>query len=127
MTAKDHTKATFIRRQPIYDRALNVFGYELLYRDNGLNAANFADGDLATLMARIAHVRTWTYVSHRPDWLEDAGHWQERARAIEDRLSDALHERLMQRFVDRRAAALSRLRGRDDIAAQGGSDGGVWV
>ena len=48
MTAKDHTKATFIGRQPIYDRALNVFGYELLYRDNGLNAANFADGDLAT-------------------------------------------------------------------------------
>ncbi len=48
MTAKDHTKSTFIGRQPIYDRALNVFGYELLYRDNGLNAASFTDGDLAT-------------------------------------------------------------------------------
>jgi ATP-dependent RNA helicase SUPV3L1/SUV3 len=53
-------------------------------------------------------VRTWTYISHRPAWLDDAAHWQERTRAIEDRLSDALHERLTQRFVDRRAAALTR-------------------
>src|SRR4029079_12446383 len=43
-----------------------------------------ADGDIDTLMARIAHVRTWTFVSHRVDWLDDAGHWQERARGIED-------------------------------------------
>ncbi|MGE0747796.1 MAG: helicase-related protein [Rhodospirillales bacterium] len=71
------------------------------------------DGDIDTLMARIAHVRTWTYVSHRNDWLADAGHWQERARAIEDRLSDALHDRLTQRFVDRRAAVLSRIKEMD--------------
>ncbi|WP_421995479.1 helicase-related protein [Reyranella sp.] len=66
------------------------------------------DGDIDTLMARIAHVRTWTYISHRPDWIQRAAHWQERARAIEDRLSDVLHQRLMQRFVDRRAALLVR-------------------
>ena len=66
------------------------------------------DGDIDTLMARIAHVRTWTYISHRPDWIQRATHWQERARAIEDRLSDALHQRLTQRFVDRRAALLVR-------------------
>jgi ATP-dependent RNA helicase SUPV3L1/SUV3 len=66
------------------------------------------EGDIDTLLARIAHVRTWTYVSHRPSWLDDAAHWQERTRAVEDKLSDVLHERLMQRFVDRRAAALSR-------------------
>ncbi len=66
------------------------------------------DGDIDTLMARIAHVRTWTYISHRPDWIERATHWQERARAIEDRLSDVLHQRLTQRFVDRRAALLVR-------------------
>jgi len=94
---------------------------------NQLSHLDRTDGDLDTLMARIAHVRTWTYVSHRPDWLEDAGHWQERARAIEDKLSDALHQRLMQRFVDRRAAALTRLRGRDDIAASVEDDGGVSV
>jgi len=85
------------------------------------------DGDIDTLMARIAHVRTWTYVSHRPDWIDDAGHWQERARTIEDRLSDALHQRLLQRFVDRRAAVLTRLRGRDDVIATVESDGGVSV
>ncbi|MBM3487631.1 MAG: disulfide oxidoreductase, partial [Alphaproteobacteria bacterium] len=71
------------------------------------------DGDIDTLMARIAHVRTWTYVSHRPDWVDDAVHWQERARQIEDRLSDALHDRLTQRFVDRRAAVVSRMRAAD--------------
>jgi ATP-dependent RNA helicase SUPV3L1/SUV3 len=67
-----------------------------------------SEGDIDALVARIAHVRTWTYVAHRGDWLEDAAHWQARTRAIEDRLSDALHERLAQRFVDRRTAALVR-------------------
>jgi ATP-dependent RNA helicase SUPV3L1/SUV3 len=66
------------------------------------------DGDIDTLMARIAHVRTWTYISHRVDWIQRATHWQERARALEDRLSDVLHQRLTQRFVDRRAALLVR-------------------
>jgi ATP-dependent RNA helicase SUPV3L1/SUV3 len=66
------------------------------------------EGDIDALLMRLAHVRTWTYISHRPAWLDDAPHWQERTRAIEDRLSDALHERLTQRFVDRRAAALTR-------------------
>jgi len=66
------------------------------------------DGDIDTLMTRIAHVRTWTYISHRADWIQRAAHWQERARAIEDRLSDVLHQRLTQRFVDRRAALLVR-------------------
>ncbi|MPZ33527.1 MAG: hypothetical protein GEV13_21460 [Rhodospirillales bacterium] len=66
------------------------------------------DGDIDTLMARIAHVRTWTYISHRPDWIQRSVHWQERTRAIEDKLSDVLHQRLTQRFVDRRAALLVR-------------------
>ncbi|MEM9682661.1 MAG: helicase-related protein, partial [Pseudomonadota bacterium] len=69
-------------------------------------------GDIDTLTNRIAHVRTWTYISHRGDWLEDAVAWQERARDIEDKLSDALHERLTQRFVDRRQA-LSEKRRKD--------------
>jgi ATP-dependent RNA helicase SUPV3L1/SUV3 len=66
------------------------------------------DGDIDTLMGRIAHTRTWTYISHRAGWLERAAEWQERTRAIEDRLSDALHQRLTQRFVDRRTALLVR-------------------
>ncbi len=66
------------------------------------------DGDIDSLIARLAHVRTWTYVAYRADWLDDAVHWQERARAVEDRLSDALHDRLTQRFIDRRTQALLR-------------------
>src|SRR5689334_9880509 len=66
------------------------------------------DGDIDSLIARIAHVRTWTYITHRADWVEGAAEWQERARGIEDRLSDALHESITQRFVDRRSALLAR-------------------
>jgi ATP-dependent RNA helicase SUPV3L1/SUV3 len=66
------------------------------------------DGDIDTLMTRIAHTRTWTYITNRADWLADATGWQKRARAIEDRLSDALHDRLTHRFVDRRSAFLVR-------------------
>ncbi len=66
------------------------------------------EGDIDALVARIAHIRTWTYISNRPTWLKDPLHWQERTRAIEDGLSDALHERLTQRFIDRRSATLAR-------------------
>ncbi len=76
--------------------------------DSHVKRLELYDGDIDTLMARIAHVRTWTYISHRTDWIQRAAHWQERARAIEDRLSDVLHQRLTQRFVDRRAAMLVR-------------------
>ena len=61
------------------------------------------EGDIDTLTARISHVRTWTYVSHRADWVDDARGWQERTRALEDALSDALHARLTQLFVKRKA------------------------
>ena len=64
------------------------------------------DGDIDALIARLAHIRTWTYVAYHADWLRSSGHWQERARAVEDALSDALHERLTQRFIDRRTQAL---------------------
>ena len=67
-----------------------------------------ADGDIDTLMQRLAGVRVWTYIAARADWLRDAAHWQGRARQVEDLLSDALHERLTSRFVDRRAAMLMR-------------------
>ena len=67
-----------------------------------------ADGDIDTLMQRLAGVRVWTYIAARADWVPDALHWQGRAREVEDLLSDALHERLTSRFVDRRAAHLMR-------------------
>ena len=57
---------------------------------------------------RLASVRTLAYVANRPDWLADPADWQGRPRALEDRLSDTLHEKLMARFVDRRTSALMR-------------------
>lgn len=70
------------------------------------------DGDIDTLTNRIAHIRTLSYIAHRNQWLADPLHWQDRTREIEDRLSDALHERLIHRFVDKRGAVLYR-RGKD--------------
>ena len=66
------------------------------------------EGDIDTLTARLTHVRTWSYVAHRGDWLSDAETWRAKTRSIEDKLSDALHDRLTQRFVDRRMAILTR-------------------
>jgi len=86
------------------------------------------EGDIDALIARIAQVRTWTFVTHRGDWLDDAFGWQERTRAIEDRLSDALHERLTQRFVDRRTATLvRRLKSGEQLLAAVRSGGEVLV
>lgn len=84
-------------------------GSELAVLDN-------VAGDIATLSDRIAAARTWTYVAHRADWLEDATGWAEKARQVEDKLSDALHQRLTQRFVDRRTAVLLKdLKARDPL------------
>jgi len=65
-------------------------------------------GDIDALADRIAGVRTWAYIAHRPDWLADPRAMAERTMAVEEKLSDALHERLTQRFVDRRTAVLMR-------------------
>ena len=70
--------------------------------------ADHPEGDIDSLSNRIAHVRTWTFVANRQDWLADPEHWQGVTRAVEDKLSDALHERLTARFVDRRTSVLMR-------------------
>ncbi len=66
------------------------------------------EGDIDTLMQRLAGIRVWSYIAARADWVRDAAHWQDKARAVEDLLSDALHEQLTARFVDRRSALLMR-------------------
>ena len=94
---------------------VTVFGY--LQREGKISTDWFAeqvamadrtDGDIDTLSTRIAHIRTWTFAANRPDWLADPEHWQDVTRGVEDKLSDALHERLTERFVDRRTSALMR-------------------
>jgi ATP-dependent RNA helicase SUPV3L1/SUV3 len=78
-------------------------------------------GDVEAIADRIAGARTWTYIAHRADWLAAPAEWAERTRAVEDRLSDALHLALTQRFVDRRTAVLLR-----DLKAKG-ADGHVEI
>ncbi|ABA03676.1 helicase [Nitrobacter winogradskyi Nb-255] len=70
--------------------------------------ADRSDGDIDTLSARIAQIRTWTFVANRPDWLADPEHWRGISREAENKLSDALHQRLTERFVDRRTSVLMR-------------------
>ncbi|TAJ73403.1 MAG: phosphonate-binding protein [Phenylobacterium sp.] len=89
---------------------------------------NLTDGEIDTLAARLASVRTLAYVANRPDWLADPGAWRQQTRALEDRLSDTLHEKLMARFVDRRTSALMRgLRVREEMLAGVAADGSVTV
>lgn len=86
------------------------------------------DGDIHVLQGRLAAIRTWTYAANREDWLEHPKQWRTRTREIEDQLSDALHECLMQRFVDRRTSALLKsLNSEDDMQADMEGDGEIVV
>ncbi len=105
LTADEHTKlAGRIFRHLISDSG--VLPEDWLARQ--INRLDVIDGDVDTLSGRLAQIRTWTYAANRPNWTSDPRHWQELTRAVEDRLSDALHERLTQRFIDRRTSLLIR-------------------
>jgi ATP-dependent RNA helicase SUPV3L1/SUV3 len=87
-------------------------------------------GDIEALADRLAGIRSWAYIAHRGDWLNEPAKWAERTREVEGRLSDALHERLTQRFVDRRTAVLVRdigARGADALPVTVAADGEVSV
>src|SRR6202795_1308854 len=125
------------KSSPAAPAELRVTVYGFLMREGRLPTdwfagqvaqADYTDGDIDTLSNRIAHIRTWTFAANRPDWLADPEHWQEVARAVEDRLSDALHERLTERFVDRRTSVLMRrLRENSVLNTEIGKTGEVIV
>ena len=86
------------------------------------------DGDIDALSKRLAYIRTWTYVAQRQGWVADESHWRGETRAVEDRLSDALHARLTQRFVDRRTSVLMRrLKQKESLVAEVNDKGEVTV
>jgi ATP-dependent RNA helicase SUPV3L1/SUV3 len=86
------------------------------------------DGDIDALSKRLSFIRTWTYVAQRNNWVDDENHWREATRAVEDRVSDALHERLTQRFVDRRTSVLlRRLKQKEALLAEVNENGEVTV
>jgi len=112
--------------------------YRFLISDNGLipedwiekqvRQAASTEGDIDTLANRISLIRTWTFVSNRQGWLADPEHWQARTREIEDTLSDALHQQLAQRFVDRRTSVLmKRLHDKSALDAEIEDDGKIFV
>ncbi|NJC34234.1 ATP-dependent RNA helicase SUPV3L1/SUV3 [Sphingomonas jejuensis] len=96
---------------------------------DGLQRLDNVGGDVDTIAGRIAAVRSFAYVAQRPDWLHDPAHWAERTRAVEERLSDALHAGLTQRFVDRRTTVLMRQIGADSalLPVEVAADGAVAV
>ncbi|WP_377188644.1 helicase-related protein [Ruegeria meonggei] len=86
------------------------------------------DGDIDALSKRLAYIRTWTYVAQRNGWVRDESHWRAETRAVEDRVSDALHDRLTQRFVDRRTSVLlRRLKQKEALLAEVNDKGEVTV
>ena len=97
------------------------FAKQLAYCEN-------LDGNIDALSQRISHVRTWTFIANRADWLEAPLYWQGRARDIEDRLSDVLHEKLTQRFIDRRTSVLMRrLAKKEGLMSSVEEDGAIAV
>lgn len=110
--------------------------FSLLVRSDGglpwdwvnrqVEALDTTDGDIGLLLERIAGIRTWTYVSHRPGWLADAPMWQARTRDIEDRLADVLHERLREEYVSRGATLIAR-QGQTALVSQLTKDGTLRV
>ncbi len=73
-----------------------------------LNRLNRFDGEIDTLLNRISNIRTWTFITNRQQWLDESEYWQNEAKTIEDKLSDELHNRLTQRFVDKRIIILTK-------------------
>ena len=89
---------------------------------------DLTQGDIDALSKRLAYIRTWTYVAQRSGWVQDESHWRGETRAVEDRLSDALHAALTQRFVDRRTSVLlRRLKQKESLVAEVNDKGEVTV
>ncbi len=93
-----------------------------------LNRLNRFDGEIDTLLNRISNIRTWTFITNRQKWIDESEYWQNEAKTIEDKLSDELHNRLTQRFVDKRIVILNKtLREHSNLEALIRLDGKVIV
>lgn len=93
------------------DLARGVLGADYVARS--IAELDHTSGDIDTLQMRIAAIRSWAYIAQRPDWVLAREEMSARARAVEARLSDALHARLTERFVNRRTTILMKKLGAD--------------
>ena len=66
------------------------------------------EGNIDSLANRISYIRTWSYVSNKSNWVENADYWISKTKDIEDKLSEKLHEELSKKFVDKRISVLSK-------------------
>ncbi len=97
--------ARFLSRVFHYLSTGNGYFPEHLFADQ-IARLDVIQGDVSTVAARIAVARTWAYIAQRADWLEHPVKWRLRAAEVEEKLSDALHSKLTERFVDRRTKML---------------------
>ena len=80
------------------------------------------------LSTKLSQIRTWTYCANKIEWMTNGQDWVEHTRNVEDKLSDALHESLIARFVDRRTNALLKTIGAgNNMDAKILDDGKVMV
>ncbi|MEH6361447.1 MAG: helicase-related protein, partial [Amylibacter sp.] len=126
-------------RQVSHNEHVAIVGkiFEFLAGTGEISTSWFADrvrridnthGDIDALSKRLAYIRTWTYVTQRKGWLADENYWRDETRAVEDRLSDALHSALTKRFVDRRTSILMRrLKQKEALVAEVNKDGEVTI
>lgn len=125
MTIDNHVRLI----RAIYDQLTTKPGFlsaEFMHKQT--SGLDHTDGGVDILSTRLAHIRTWTFCAHKSDWLNDADYWVGHTREIEDRLSDALHEKLTAKYVDRRTRALMKGMGLGAyMEAKIKDDGEVWV
>ncbi len=86
------------------------------------------NGDIDVVTGRIAGIRIWTYIAQRKEWIDRSAHWRDITRAVEDKLSDALHQKLAQRFVDKRTSVLVKgMKAQVELFTKIEEDGSVEV
>ena len=78
------------------------------YMKQQLSILDKLDGNVDSISNRIANVRTWSYVANKNGWIENQDYWIERAKYLEDKLSDRLHDELTKSFIDKRASVLAK-------------------
>jgi ATP-dependent RNA helicase SUPV3L1/SUV3 len=79
------------------------------WMDRSISRIDNINGSIDNLLSRIEQIRTWTFISYHSGWVHRAKNWQARALDIEERLSDALHQRLVERFVEKSGTGISHV------------------
>jgi ATP-dependent RNA helicase SUPV3L1/SUV3 len=78
------------------------------YMKTQLSGLEKQHGNIDVLANRVSNVRTWSYVTNKKDWVENADYWIQLTKSIEDNLSDRLHEELTKSFIDKKISILAR-------------------